>query len=238
MATDKQIAANRENALKSTGPRTPQGKRRSSMNALKHGCASKRVIVPGEDPDDYEELLDSLWLTYSPRDGIEEVLVHQLTNLSWRIRRVEHGEAMLGWYRFNCVDIDRHLQRKLAAPPQDKEELNQYRLGRSLQDLTDSDGNSYTSLSRYSASLYRAHSQALRDLETRRRMNRIQPEEDARGLEAELDETPAVNDTVDGTIEATDPPPSPKPPAIETKPETSILQHEPSSDATPLDRTG
>lgn len=46
MATEKQIAANRRNALKSTGPRTPEGKARSRWNALKHGILAKAVVAP------------------------------------------------------------------------------------------------------------------------------------------------------------------------------------------------
>jgi len=46
MATDKQIAANRQNALRSTGPRTPLGKARSRANSLRHGLLSK----VGADP--------------------------------------------------------------------------------------------------------------------------------------------------------------------------------------------
>ena len=46
MATEKQIAANRRNAAKSTGPRSPEGKARSSMNALKSGVDAEAEIIP------------------------------------------------------------------------------------------------------------------------------------------------------------------------------------------------
>ena len=47
MATEKQIAANRRNAARSTGPRTPLGKKRSSMNALRHGLSYVGFDLPG-----------------------------------------------------------------------------------------------------------------------------------------------------------------------------------------------
>ncbi len=46
MATDKQIAANRRNALRSTGPRTPLGKARSRANSARHGLLSKAIADP------------------------------------------------------------------------------------------------------------------------------------------------------------------------------------------------
>jgi hypothetical protein len=49
MATDKQIAANRLNAAKSTGPTTPQGLARSAQNAYKHGLRGRLFVVPSED---------------------------------------------------------------------------------------------------------------------------------------------------------------------------------------------
>ena len=54
MATDKQLQANRRNAKKSTGPRSPEGKARSRLNSRKHGLTAKMLIIVGERPDDFD----------------------------------------------------------------------------------------------------------------------------------------------------------------------------------------
>ena len=56
MATQAQINANRANALKSTGPRSAEGKSASRFNALKHGIDAASIVIPGEDPAEYEAL--------------------------------------------------------------------------------------------------------------------------------------------------------------------------------------
>jgi len=59
MATQKQIEANRLNALKSTGPRTAEGKAATRLNALQHGIFAEMPTVIGEDTAAYETLRDS-----------------------------------------------------------------------------------------------------------------------------------------------------------------------------------
>ena len=56
MTSDKQAKANRRNALKSTGPKTPEGKAAVRHNATKHGLLSQEVILPGEDEAALQEL--------------------------------------------------------------------------------------------------------------------------------------------------------------------------------------
>ena len=63
-ASERQIAANRANAKKSTGPRTPEGRARAAMNALKDGVFARTPLLPGEAEDDHQamvaELVDDL----------------------------------------------------------------------------------------------------------------------------------------------------------------------------------
>src|SRR5664280_1875056 len=54
MSSLKQIEANRRNALKSTGPTTPEGKERSRCNAVRHGLTAETVIAALEDVKDYQ----------------------------------------------------------------------------------------------------------------------------------------------------------------------------------------
>ena len=93
----KQIAANRRNAQKSTGPRTPEGRAVSKMNALKHGIFSKEVLVSGlnikESRRELEELYERFWQQYGPVGPVEEMLVDQIITAHWRLRRALRAES-------------------------------------------------------------------------------------------------------------------------------------------------
>ena len=66
MATPAQIDANRRNALKSTGPKTPEGKAAVSMNSLRHGLRARTVVLPGEDREEFNQLCDDLEREWQP----------------------------------------------------------------------------------------------------------------------------------------------------------------------------
>ena len=95
MTTRKQIEANRRNAKKSTGPRTPEGKAASAQNARKHGLLSRWPVLPEEDAAQYEELRINLQLELSPLGQLETLLVHRLAGVQWRLARVPALEAEL-----------------------------------------------------------------------------------------------------------------------------------------------
>ena len=93
----KQVAANRRNALKSTGPRTPQGRAVSRLNALQHGILSKEVLVSGLNIVESEEELQALhrrfWEELQPAGPLEEMLIDQIVTAQWRLRRALTAES-------------------------------------------------------------------------------------------------------------------------------------------------
>lgn len=94
-ASLRQLAANRANAQKSSGPRTAAGKAKSSMNAVKHGLTAVRIVLDGEDPAQFEDLRTRLLLEFEPQTALEEVLVDHLSGILWRLRRVPMLEVAL-----------------------------------------------------------------------------------------------------------------------------------------------
>ena len=93
MRTEKQISASRENAKKSTGPRTTEGKTNSSKNALKHGLMAQDAVIPGEDPAAFDRHLSNVENTYLPRNYVEKQIVHQIADTMWRIKRLSRIET-------------------------------------------------------------------------------------------------------------------------------------------------
>lgn len=98
----KQIEANRRNAKKSTGPKTPAGRAVSKLNALKHGILSKEVLVRGlhrkESATEFAALNRRFRDDLQPVGPVEEMLVDQIVTAHWRLRRAltaESGEIAL-----------------------------------------------------------------------------------------------------------------------------------------------
>jgi hypothetical protein len=93
MTSEVQIATNRNNSLKSTGPKTIDGKTRASHNALKHGVLSCDLIIMGEKRHDLEALASEVHETLCPQGAIEELLVEKIINAIWRSRRLTRVES-------------------------------------------------------------------------------------------------------------------------------------------------
>lgn len=91
----RKIAANRRNARRSTGPRTPEGKAVAALNARRHGLLARDPVVPGEDADAYAAVRDRLHKDLAPVGELEEFLVDRVASLSWRLARLTGIEAAL-----------------------------------------------------------------------------------------------------------------------------------------------
>ncbi|HEG43629.1 MAG TPA: hypothetical protein ENH94_06230 [Phycisphaerales bacterium] len=86
MATEKQINANRQNASKSTGPKTPQGKAAVSQNSFKHGMYAAQGLFPGESRAEFDLHRDQIYEEYNPVGTIEKHLVELIAIHLWRLR--------------------------------------------------------------------------------------------------------------------------------------------------------
>jgi hypothetical protein len=92
MASAAQIHANRENAQRSTGPRTEAGKQATRHNALKHGLAAESLIIRGENPAELNSLRAQLRADYAPASETEAMLVEEIAQCWWRLQRARAQE--------------------------------------------------------------------------------------------------------------------------------------------------
>jgi hypothetical protein len=95
MTSFRQIEANRRNAVRSTGPNTEEGKRRSRRNAIRHGLCAETVIENIEDIEDYRAFEAAVIADYDARTAVERELVLRLASLLWRLRRATAIETDL-----------------------------------------------------------------------------------------------------------------------------------------------
>ncbi len=100
MATEAQVAANRANAQKSTGPRTPEGKEKASQNAVTHGLFAREGVIRGEDGEELEMHREMLLDQLLPVGPLEEILAARIVDLSWRLKRAvqDQEEAFVALY--------------------------------------------------------------------------------------------------------------------------------------------
>ena len=113
MSSQACIDANRRNAQKSTGPRTPEGKARSSQNALRHGLASisHHSFLAAEDRTAFERMLAGYVRIYQPAHADEVDLLTDAVFCKWRQQRAWSAEAQLIEM---AVALNQHdLQKKL-----------------------------------------------------------------------------------------------------------------------------
>ena len=151
MISEQQQQANRANAQLSTGPKTQEGKKRSSLNALRHGLNSQAVLLPNEDAIAFARHAKKCFDDLKPKGFLEEQLTQSLADLSWRINRMRNMETnllaaachalesnvetedsevhaaltMARAYKENCADILRLGQHEARAAREFQRNLNE-----------------------------------------------------------------------------------------------------------------
>jgi hypothetical protein len=146
MATTEQIDANRQNAQKSTGPRTPEGKAASRFNALKSGIDAQAQIITGEDPANLDALVAEYQQRFDTSAPECRMLVDTLISCEWLFRRLNRAEASL----WECAIMD--TQCRLSS--------NHHPLGRVLDRRHDK----FDRLQRRVDAIQRNYHRALKEL--------------------------------------------------------------------------
>jgi hypothetical protein len=161
-SSPRRIAASRANGAKSRGPVTPEGKQRSSQNALKHGLASGAILLATEDWDSYLKCREAYILRFQPADDIELDLVEEMVAARWRQQRM--------WV-IESAALDDQLEAQRAEVDQEYEDITpDVRTALAFTRLADESRalaliNRYES--RYSRQFHRAL-KALRELQANR----------------------------------------------------------------------
>ncbi len=91
----EKLAANQANALRSTGPKTPEGKRTASMNAVKHGLTARELIIRVEDQPAFDELHSAYLAELQPAGILETEMLNSIVHAAWNLRRIRILEAAL-----------------------------------------------------------------------------------------------------------------------------------------------
>ena len=136
MSTEKKTASNRNNAQKSTGPKSAAGKAVVSQNARTHGLLSRSLIVKGESQEEFSELLRLLVEEFQPVGLVENALVERVGIAIWRQRRLvraESAEVSLNQQRFgpqqkqevgNVLGLTSGVYEFIEAPEDGPEETD------------------------------------------------------------------------------------------------------------------
>ncbi len=88
MSSIEQILANRQNAQKSTGPKSAGGKAVVAKNAVKHGLFALETLIKGENREDFDLFHDNLLEEFDPQGAVETMLAERIVSLGWRLMRV------------------------------------------------------------------------------------------------------------------------------------------------------
>ncbi len=178
--TDKQLAADRANAARSTGPRSPQGKARSAQNATKHGFAGATfAVVQLEDLKEVSHLKDDLVAFHQPVNSqelfaIERIALAQQSLVRTYTYRLESGlftTCLAKALDRNCLAPTRELDDDGDTEITPAQDRNYYFAAGFVRQS--SHHHPWTLFLRYQAQADRQYRRAVEDLE---RLIRLRPD--------------------------------------------------------------
>jgi|HubBroStandDraft_5_1064220.scaffolds.fasta_scaffold20143_2 hypothetical protein len=156
---------NRNNARHSTGPRTPEGRQRSCLNALRHGLTGQTIVMPAEDLEAYQQHIQRFVDEYHPQGATESQLVQSLADAAWRLNRVAVLETNLLTHDIIYEDFPNH------------ESTHEMREAIAVAAALDSHTRALANLSIHGQRLSRQFERALallQDLQSKRKAQRVQ----------------------------------------------------------------
>lgn len=119
MTSEAKLEANRQNAKKSTGPKTPKGKAVVAKNAMKHGLLSSVTLIAGECEQTFREFGQQLYLAMAPANELEILLVDLIISTAWRLKRVISMETItFNLQQNDPLSFDRSLFLESDFKPQ------------------------------------------------------------------------------------------------------------------------
>jgi len=113
IVSSNKVRANRDNAKRSTGPKTLSGKEKVSGNALTHGLTAEKHVIIGESIEEFNTFKDSMFKVYEPLGAHEEEIFIKLVELLWRLRRV--GVIETGIYGNEILEFDAESYKPKAS---------------------------------------------------------------------------------------------------------------------------
>ena len=123
--SDSHVSVDTPDSHHATGPRTPEGKQKSSRNATTHGCCSKTVILPGESQEEFDQLLEDWTGDYQPAHAADRVLVEKAVRELWFMMRNTsryaafeqslHAVSPLDWTEEQHQKLERFIRYKTTA---------------------------------------------------------------------------------------------------------------------------
>ena len=120
MASLEQTDANRLNALKSTGPRSAEGKAKSRLNAIRDNITGQIITLSDKDRPIFEDLKAKLIAGFDPQTPLEHKLAHDIAWDSWRLdhlRAIEMNVYALGMEELENADLENEAEGPATSDP-------------------------------------------------------------------------------------------------------------------------